>query len=900
MLHKGTKPEFVNSFPQTIGQAIELNGAANPQAPAIVFPNCATLSYGALLQHVEQFGLELRRVGIGASKRVAVALSDGPGLAIATTAISCHAAVVPLDPRLTQIETEDLFVTHGIDALVMADDTSATARDVAVRHGATLLEASQREDELGLTLRAAGPERATEDNSVGPDNLAIILRTSGTTGRSKLVPVTHGNLLALAGRLQGWFDLGASDRLLCVMPLHYSQGLTMLFATLILGGSGACPSRAAGFDFFNWLADLKPTWYSAGPTIHHSVVDAGEALEEAKFSHSLRFINSAAAPLPDATRARLESLFGVPVIDSYGLSEGGLIAANSVAPERRKRGTVGTFRHGELAIRSEDGTIADRGGPAEIVLRGLAVTPGYLDDPEANRAAFKDGWFRTGDLGRIDDDGFLTLCGRTKEIINRGGEKVSPAEIDAALLRHPAVVEAAGFPVSHARLGEDVAAAVVVKPGSTVTPQELRHFLQPILSDFKLPRRIHFVASMPKGKTGKIQRRELSQLFGTLPNEHAKSEWNSSLEVQIAGIWQRLLSREVIGPEDDFFELGGDSLLATQMLLELERLTGRVLPGSILFDNATIRQLAESVVHKDDTDHQGLLIKLQTGTDTTPFIFIDGDFAGGGYYVRNLMRHLGPKWPIYSLRSHVLLGNYIPSIEQIAQDYKKMLDAAGISGPVRLGGHCNGALIALELAHQLEAEGRKVELIAMVEPISFNARLDMRIVARTLETVLGLVARDADARQAKMQAAMSSIWRNATTMMQQYQSRWLVARLFLWWATDKAIRALRAGRTGPTAYDSNRELAGNVENQDRRLTAEEIDEIYFKRMAGYIPRPVKGLLLSIVTESNVKSTQFSGEAWCNFSPQTDIVIVPGAHLTCITTHVEGLANQLRKHLAALD
>jgi len=893
-----TVAEIVSPEPRTLGDAIAINAAANPQAPAIVFPRI-TLTYETLLRQVEQLGSELRCAGIGASNPVAVALPDEPDLAVAIVAISCFAPVVPLNPKLTRAETEDLFAEHRIDALVLPNGSGIPAREVAVRHGALLFEASYNDGDA-LTLRASSGERAAEDIVVEPDNTAIILRTSGTTGRPKLVPVTHKNLLAMAERLQDWFDLGPNDRSLCVLPLYYAQGLkNTLFVPLILGGSVACPSRLPGADFFEWLAELKPTWYSGGPTIHHSVLDASEARRGTNFSHSLRFIHTAAAPLPDTVHNRLESLFGVPVIDSYGLSEAGLVASNSIAPQKRKRGTVGKFRRGELAIRTEDGRIADIGGPGEIVLRGPGVTPGYIDNSEGNQAAFTNGWFNTGDIGRIDADGFLTLCGRIKELINRGGEKVSPAEIDAALLRHPAVVEVAAFGVPHPRLGEDVAAAVVFQPGAVVTPQELRQFLLPRFAAFKLPRRIHQVASLPKGPTGKIHRQELSQLFGTRPAEHPAVEWSSPLEIEIAEIWQRLLGCKSIGPEDDFFELGGDSLLATQMLLEVEQLTGRVLPETMLFENATIRQLAENVVSKDAAGHQGMLLKIQHGTSVPPFIFVDGDFAGGGYYVRNFARLMGPQWPFFSLRCHGLEGDRLQSIKQMAQDYKQLLDAAGIKGPYRLGGHCNGALIALELARQLEADGREVELVAMIEPISLNARSRFRAVARALQLVFGLVGCDKNVGQARLGSAMSWVWRNVPLNISQ--SRISLVEAVIWWtALCKTSLLSCLGRLPmthdyiATAFKIGKENRSVPERLSKTTVA------FYKCMASYIPESVLAPVLCVVSDSSAQDPKYSAEVWNKLTPRIEMATVPGDHLTCITTQAEALASLLREYLVAIN
>jgi thioesterase domain-containing protein/acyl carrier protein len=714
---------------------------------------------------------------------------------------------------------------------------------------------------------------------VGPDDAAFILRTSGSTARPKLVPITHRNLLALAEHLENWFALSPSDRVLCVMPLYHALGSKIaLFTPLILGSSLACPSRSSEANFLTWLAELEVTWYSAGPTLHRSLLEQALMQGHAGFRHSLRFIHSGTAELPDAVCDGLEKFFKVPVLSCYGLSETGVIAANSTDPERRKRGTVGKPWPGDLAIRAEDGRILAPGELGEIVVRGPGVTPGYINDPEANRAAFMDGWFRTGDLGIIDWDGFLTIVGRTKELINRGGDKIAPVEIDQALMRHPAVAEAAAFPVPHPRLGEDVAAAVVLRTGETVTSLDLRQYLQTMLAPIKIPRRIHIVPALPKGDTGKVRRQELSRIYVTALIEQSTQDFDSTLAIEIAEIWQRLLGRKRIGYDDDFFEMGGDSMLATQMLVELERLTGRVLPDTILFDTATIRQLAASVVEKDIATDRGLLVQIQSGNGRPPFIFVDGDFWGGGFYARKIARLLGPEYPFFSLRSHGLYADNVPTIEQMATDYMALVVAAQPHGPYRLGGHCNGALIAWELAHQLSAAGKRVEVVAMIEPITLNARSSIRLVANALDRTLKLVARNPDRREIWLDSSMSLMWR-----VIRRAERLLYGRQ-------------RKNHNGVDVL-TDRIGKGNPELAIRHQYL--MKEIH-RAMVRYIPSPVAAEVLCLVTESSGQNAAFAGHVWRNLTPRLEIVVVPGEHLTCITTHAETLVNPLRDRLAALD
>jgi len=869
------------SFPaaETVAAHIQKHAAATPRAPAIVVPNRPALTYAALQSQIDTIGAELKRAGIGPGKRVAIILPDGPELAITIAAVACHATAVPLNPNLTAAEIDDLFASQRLEAVILSNWADSTGREVAARRGVCQMEAVRQEGGFGISLRAPNLPLPAEDRDVGPDDVAFILRTSGTTARPKLVPVTHRNLLTMAARLQDWFELTPSDRVLCVAPLYYAQGLkTSLFVPLILGSSLACPTRSPGADFLAWLTDLGVTWYSAGPTLHRSVLERALARGQTGFRHSLRFIYSGGALLPDAVFDGLGAFFKVPILDTYGISEAGQVAANSTDPKRRKRGTVGKPWPGDVAIRTDDGRILGPGEMGEIVVKGPGVTPGYIDDPETNRAAFADGWFRTGDLGRIDSDGFLTVIGRTKELINRGGEKIAPLEIDQALMNHPAVAEAAAFSIPHARLGEDVVAAVVLRSGETATPIDLRRYLRTTLVPYKIPRRIHIVAALPKGETGKIRRLDLSRIYGAGSIEHTAPDYDSPLAIEIAEIWQRLLGGKEIGFDDDFFEMGGDSLLATQMLVEIERLTGRVLPETILFETATIRQLAGALVQNEKGTESSLLVQLQPGTGKRPFFFIDGDFWGGGFYARKIAHFLGPEYPFYDLRSHGVYTDRIPTIEQMARDYMDLIIAAQPHGPYRLGGHCNGALIAWEVARQLIASGRRVEIVAMIEPISFNTRTSIRLVADLLDGALKLFIRDPERRESRVGSALSLIWRAVRRV-----DRFLHER----------------GSKKDNEVDA---LAVKIGETDRDLAARylHLGIEYHRAMASYIPPPLTAEILYLVTETNVRIVAYAGQMWRGLTPSLKIAVVPGEHLTCITTYAESLVKPLRTHFLALD
>jgi acyl-CoA synthetase (AMP-forming)/AMP-acid ligase II len=365
---------------------------------------------------------------------------------------------------------------------------------------AVLLEAS------GMT----DPSR-TAGNPHG-DDIALVLHTSGTTSRPKLVPLRHRNLAASIDNIAATYELGSDDVALCVMPLFHIHGLmASVMATLRSGGTVVIPQRFDPMGFWPVAEEQRATWYSAVPTIHQLLLMRNRGERPAGASR-LRFIRSSSSALSPETMRLLEERFGAPVLEAYGMTEAShQMASNPLPPGDRRPGTVGRGTGVEIGIMDEEGSLLDGGSAGEVVIRGPSVIDGYADNPEANAAAFTEGWFRTGDQGVLDPDGYLALVGRLKEMINRGGEKIAPREIDEVLLQHPAVGEAVAFGSPHPAWGEEVAAAVVLK--EPVDEKELLAFARERLADYKVPSKLYIVDAIPRTATGKIQRRSVAEVL---------------------------------------------------------------------------------------------------------------------------------------------------------------------------------------------------------------------------------------------------------------------------------------------------------------------------------------------------------------------------------------------------
>ena len=475
----------------------------------------------------------------------------------------------PLNPSYRDEEIEFYLTDLGAKAVVVPADTDLPGRDVAKRLGLAVMDMEPSTSQLagGFTLRGAPSEVETPPDWCQNEDVALVLHTSGTTSRPKQVPLSHRNLCSSARNIAQVLGLSPNDRCLNVMPLFHIHGLVgVLLSSMFAGSSVVCSTGYEDRSFADLMREFKPTWYSAVPTIHQSVIAMAKENPAVAASGCLRLIRSSSSSLPPTVMAELEETFRVPVIESYGMTEAAhQMASNPLPPAVRKPGSVGLPAGPEMAIMDEEGNLLPAAETGEIVIRGSNVTAGYANNPAANEAAFTNGWFRTGDLGCTDEDGYFSITGRKKEMINRGGENISPREIDEALLGHPSVAQAVAFAVPHPSLGEDVAAAVVLQEGADVSEHELRDFAFTRLAEFKVPSQIIFLDVIPKGPTGKLQRIGLHErLAPLLQAEYVAPE--GPLESKLAALWMELLNVPQVGRSDNFFACGGDSLLATRLV----------------------------------------------------------------------------------------------------------------------------------------------------------------------------------------------------------------------------------------------------------------------------------------------------------------------------------------------
>jgi acyl-CoA synthetase (AMP-forming)/AMP-acid ligase II/acyl carrier protein len=583
---------------QCIHHLIAAQAKRTPDAIAIAAPGRASLTYGGLHIHIEETVKTLNAMGVGRNDRVAIVLPNGPEMTVAFLAVASGATSAPLNPAYGANDFDFYLSDLNVKALIIQSGMNSPARTIARAHGISIIELSPvLEAEAGIfTLMGDKRSSVAHSGFAQPDDVALVLHTSGTTSRPKIVPLTQTNICTSAHNIRGAFELDNRDRCLNVMPLFHIHGLVAaILSTLASGASVVCTPGFDASKFFEWLEAFRPTWYTAVPTMHQAILERAGSNRDIIARCPLRFIRSCSASLPPKVMAQLESVLNAPVIESYGMTEAAhQMTSNPLPPRQRKPGSVGVATGPEVAIMDEAGNLLPANETGEIVIRGANVMRGYENNPIANASAFTNGWFRTGDQGLMDNDDYLFITGRLKEIINRGGEKIAPREVDEVLLDHPAVAQAVTFAIPHATLGEDVATAVVLRENALVTEREIRELAFARLADYKVPSQILIVDGIPKGPTGKLQRIGLAEKL----TPKLKAEFvapTDPVEDALARIWTEVLGIEKVGIYDNFFALGGDSLRATQLVSRVRTAFQVELPLKTIFREPTVTDQARVI-----------------------------------------------------------------------------------------------------------------------------------------------------------------------------------------------------------------------------------------------------------------------------------------------------------------
>jgi acyl-CoA synthetase (AMP-forming)/AMP-acid ligase II/acyl carrier protein len=579
---------------------------AADHAPALLDSGGRITTRAQLHTQIHAFASALSARGVQRSDRLALVLAPGTAMATALLAAMAVAAVAPLVPSSPLTIVLDDLRRLGVTHVLVDDHPPAQVLEAATHLGLPVLSVSSLAAPDHIGSISAEPQ---------PEDLALLLQTSGTTSRPKVVPLSHANLLTSASNIATTLRLTPADRSLVAMPLFHIHGIVAsLLAPLLAGGSVICSRSSDPEQLLALIHNFQPTWLTAVPTLLQALLNASQQQPDSLPPHRLRLLRTSSSALPPVLKRRLEEHFEVPVLEAYGMTE----AAHQICSNRLPGGgppalpgSVGPAAGPEMIVLGPEHLPSPPGVSGEVAIRGANVTAGYEASDHSGWITTANGerWFLTGDEGYLDGDGRLFLTGRLKEMINRGGEKVIPRRVDEALLQHPAVDQALAFAVPHPTLGEDLAAAVVLRKGASLGEQELRAHAFSALSPHEVPSRILFLVELPRGATGKLQRIGLAERLADAlrsPDEPAVGE----LEELVAAVIADVLDLKSPGRDANFFLLGGDSLSGTRVITRLAEQLSIDLQPSLLFTAPTVRTLAEQLDHLIDQT----LAQLEYGT----------------------------------------------------------------------------------------------------------------------------------------------------------------------------------------------------------------------------------------------------------------------------------------------
>lgn len=727
-----------------------------PNGTAIEVPGQpGFFSYSDLFHAVVSISSSLRAAGVTRQDRVAISLPNGPDTSLALLGAASTATAAPLNPAYLERECAAHFTETKARFLVSQAGRETPATAAARKRGIPILELEMHMPGGARLASLPAPDAASSTVLAAPGDVALVLLTSGSTGRPKRVPLTHRNICVSVADVCRCLALTPEDRCLSMWEQFHIGGLVdLLLAPLAAGGTVISAGSFSPDRFYGLLEECRPTWFQGVPATLHELVATARSSNRTRIPSTLRLIRSVAAALPPRLMQDVEDLFGVPVIQTFGMTEAApLITTNPLPPGIRKPGSAGPSVGPDVAIMDEAGNLLPPGQQGEIVIRGENIMSGYEADPEANAEAFRYGWFHTGDVGMIDGDGYLFLNGRIREMINRGGEKISPSEIETVLSEHPAIAQAVAFGVPHPVLGEDVAVAVVVREPGSLTENEVRQYTAERLVDFKVPRQVVFVDEIPRGPAGKVKRLGLSDALGLAAKTGDHVAPRNQDERRLSAIWARVLRLERVGIRDDFSSLGGDSLSGVRLLAAVEKEFGRALPLEALVVISTVEAMARTLLdeapnmqpigapavaagvlsqsiyrsmlaagaggHIPRVHPESLVIAANTGGARPPLFWC---FNSPEREMSGLLPHLAPDQPVYGMYSG---GGRLDDSDDIngaiAHHYAQEVARIRPTGPLVLGGNCRGASVATRIVFMLGRQGRTVDRLCVLD--HFDTRL---------------------------------------------------------------------------------------------------------------------------------------------------------------------------------
>lgn len=741
-------------------QLIAQQASISPDATAINSDG-GSLSFAQLLQIQNDFGNYLRNKGVEVDSKVALILSQGPTMAICALSVAQVATCVPLNPDYTSEELQNCLNQIQPILVITTRELNKKVLESHLDDKFKVIEVELTMDFKGLiagSVQIPTTDATSLPNTKG-NTIAYQLFTSGSTSQPKMVPLTHEQLLVSTQNLISSLRLSAEDRCLNMMTMFHVGGLLdLLIAPLSVGCQVFITSEIGSHTFFKVAHDFKPTYLQAVPTLLKDFLNYAEIQSLQKETISpLRFIRSVSAPLTIDLAQRAEAFFNCKVIEIYGMTEtAGVISSNPLPPGERKISSVGVpVNEVKVQIIDSQNNPLGSNEVGKIIVKGKNVFKGYVTSQLENQSLFVGEWFITGDLGYKDEEGYLFLTGRIKDMINRGGEKISPLEIDWVIQQHPSVLEAACFAIPHKNLGEEVAAAIVLNSNNPTDKEDIQGFLASKISQFKIPRKIYFVEELPKNLGGKLQRHRLTEQFSD-NDEHSSTfskEQLTTTEEAIAQVWRSVLEINEVRKYDNFFDLGGDSLRAVLLISELETTLKLKVDPRIIYEFPLLNEFTKEVeggitlkkknlpTSEGDLKAElerlmahwlgkrytsdGLIVGRNSVGTKTPIYWC----TNGLDYFNLLENNLQKDQPVYGFVS--LLFSPLRSEEnnsKAAEIYAREILENHPHREIILGGWCEGAKIVIDMANRLSENGIKINLLFLQDsfiPKRYNGRVSL-------------------------------------------------------------------------------------------------------------------------------------------------------------------------------
>lgn len=869
----------------TILDYLSANMANNPEGEALGSTNGVMLSHGQFHSVVWHLNRQLIAGGVKKYHRIAVVLTKGIDLAITLFAVSPIACFAPLSPYFSFEQYVSYFQNLGVQFLMIEQGYQGPAKEAAEAAGIPILFLQREEVTYTIIYQLKGAQFlqgqaliADETAGVprGRDDISVLLLTSGTTSVPNVVPFTRGTVGSVS---QSCVELTSANRCLIVTPMFKGVSLNFLLAAIIAGGCAIICENFQPHSFFDAVKKYSPTWFGASPALHKSLVDYAENNSVPVKPSTLEFVRSTGASLDEALADRIYNLYGAPVIVTYASTEAHILATNYNAPKGYKRGSVGVAYNCEIAIADEKGNFLPVKETGEIVVKSTRVMRGYENKDIDKSEIFFGDWFRTGDLGYLDEDDYLFLRGRIKELINRGGEKVSPFEVEKYLLAHPQVSEAVVFPVPYLQGTEEVGCLLVLKePGFLMDLKELRSFLADKMPYYWMPTKVFVGSSIPVTESGKISRNSLYQVIEGDPQRYialenkarAVEDYQSprtASEETVQQIFSSILKVEHVSVGDNFFELGGDSLKAARLFTELQNEFGKQIPLSIIYAKGTVEALAQYLDNRGEGCYSFIVPIREYGT-RTPLFFVH-PASGEVVAYRHMAGYLSKDRPVYGLRMNNKAKSWRHplTLGEIAGRYIEEIKLVQPRGPYLLAGTCIGGVLAYEMALQLRAENKEVALVGMFDPLIEISKNNQTKITRTLKQVQGEIRR--------------KHWRNALKLM-----------------GGKAKRRFRYYRIkfSSTVY----RLAPVT---FKEAVALHIDKEALLRSAasGHRLGNYPGEVVFFKPEENTPSTLRSLERWSDYVDRLKVVPIKTCHDALFSRQHGGhIAEKLEECIAALN